>query len=132
MVELAPHNPAALPLAQELEVVLENEYQALQKQDLPAFEALQVGKNQLLTQLTQLCPEPEALKNNPHWVDFIDCMRRCRDAHQRNAIIIDRKLNAIRGAIQSLRGGTITNSVEVYDRLGKLARTARGRSYRDA
>ena len=132
MADLLPSNPQALPLAQDLERVLEMEFKALQEQHLENFESLQPGKAELLAALGQLCPPAEQLHSNPNWADFIDCMRRCRDAHQRNALIIERKLDAIRGALQSLQVGALTTNVEVYDKLGKLARFSKAKRYRDA
>ena len=132
MADQLPGNPQALPLAQDLERVLEMEFKALQEQNLENFDALQPGKAKLLTALSALCPAPDQLQENPHWLDFIDCMRRCRDAHQRNALIIERKLDAIRGALQSLQASAVTSTVEVYDKLGKRARFSKAKGYRDA
>ena len=47
-------------------------------------------------------------------------------------MLIDRKLEAIRGALSSLQAGNPTASVEVYDRLGKVSRFNKGRGYHDA
>ncbi len=48
--------------------------------------------------------------------------------HRRNEILILRKLDAIRGALDSLQLGGSGSSVETYDRLGKVRR---GRQMRD-
>jgi hypothetical protein len=47
--------------------------------------------------------------------------------HRRNEILIIRKLDAIRGTLQTLNGTDSTASVEVYDRLGRMARGRGGR-----
>jgi flagellar biosynthesis/type III secretory pathway chaperone len=104
-----------LTLAHELEQVLEQEFRALQDQKLDAFEQLQPGKSEL-----------------PQWAGLHDSLLRGRDAHRRNAVLIDRKLEAIRGALTSLQTGNPTASVEVYDRLGKVSRFNKGRGYHDA
>jgi hypothetical protein len=52
--------------------------------------------------------------------------------HRRNAMLIERKLEAIRGTLQSLQASVATSTVEVYDRLGKVARFTRGRGYQEA
>ena len=52
--------------------------------------------------------------------------------HRRNEILISRKLDAIRGTLQTLNGGESTASVEVYDRLGRMARSRAGRGYEEA
>jgi hypothetical protein len=49
----------------------------------------------------------------------------CRDAHRRNAVLMERKLEAIRGTLQSLRLEDPSSSVEVYDRLGHISRFSR-------
>jgi flagellar biosynthesis/type III secretory pathway chaperone len=59
-------------------------------------------------------------------------MMHCRDLHRRNEVLIHRKIEAIRGALQSLQVEDPTSSVEIYDRLGKLSRARRGRGYSDA
>jgi flagellar biosynthesis/type III secretory pathway chaperone len=52
-------------------------------------------------------------------------MQHCRQLHQRNQILLMRKLDAIRGALDSLQMTDPTSSLEVYDRLGKVRRTRR-------
>jgi hypothetical protein len=61
------------------------------------------------------------------WISFRDLMSACRDMHRRNEILIIRKLDAIRGTLQTLNGTDSTASVEVYDRLGRMARGRGGR-----
>ena len=56
----------------------------------------------------------------------------CRDMHRRNAMLIERKLDAIRGALRSLSAGHASSPVEVYDRLGKMARFSKGRGFNEA
>jgi hypothetical protein len=51
--------------------------------------------------------------------------------HRRNAMLIERKLDAIRGTLHSLRAGDSGSPVEVYDRLGQVARFSRGRGYQE-
>lgn len=128
-------NPAAsrlLTLARELEQVLEQEYQALVQQQLEPFERLQPGKSALLADLTRLCPPAQELQTQPAWADLRESLMRGRDAHRRNAVLIERKLEAIRGALSSLQIENPTSSVEVYDRLGKVSRFNKGRGYQDA
>jgi len=59
-------------------------------------------------------------------------MFECRDMHRRNEILIVRKLDAIRGTLQSMVIDDPASSVEVYDRLGKINRLRRRRGYSDA
>jgi flagellar biosynthesis/type III secretory pathway chaperone len=59
-------------------------------------------------------------------------MAHCRDLHRRNEVLITRKIDAIRGALQSLQVEDPSSSVEIYDRLGKVSRVRRGRGYNEA
>jgi flagellar biosynthesis/type III secretory pathway chaperone len=52
----------------------------------------------------------------------------CRDAHLKNAMLIDRKIEATRSALEVLRSSRSADTGETYDKLGKLKRGhARGR-----
>ncbi len=122
----------AQKLAVELEEILGMEFEALQKQDLERFEQLQERKTDLLADLTGLCPPSQTLQSDPDWKGLLVSMTQCRDMHRRNAILIERKLEAIRGTLQSLQVSVSTSTVEVYDRLGQVARFTRGRGYQEA
>lgn len=123
---------SALKLAVELEEILGMEFEALQKQDLERFEQLQARKTDLLAELTGVCPPSQTLQADPDWQGLLQVMTRCRDMHRRNAMLIERKLEAIRGTLQSLQASVSTSTVEVYDRLGQVARFTRGRGYQEA
>ncbi|MEY4726254.1 MAG: hypothetical protein RLZ36_881 [Pseudomonadota bacterium] len=127
----------ALVLVQTLDELLEQEFEHLKAQNLDAFEASQTSKNELLQQLAQLAgihgPESaDAL--GPEWDGFKEHMAHCRDMHRRNEVLIVRKIDAIRGALQSMQVQDPTSSVEIYDRLGKVSRAGRhgGRGYAEA
>ena len=119
-------------LADELEEILEMEFESLQKQDLERFEQLQGRKTDLLAELAGLCPASDVLQSDPEWQGLLLAMTQCRDMHRRNAMLIERKLEAIRGTLQSLQASVATSSVEVYDRLGRVSRFTRGRGYQEA
>jgi flagellar biosynthesis/type III secretory pathway chaperone len=107
------------------------EFDALKSQDLDRFESLQSGKNDLLAELTEICPPAEDLQKMPEWDALRELLIECRDLHRRNAVLIERKLDTIRGALHSLRVGDSGSPVEVYDRLGQVARFSRGRGYQE-
>ena len=121
----------ALFVSDQLVQLLALEFEALKSQDLDRFESLQAGKNDLLTELSALCPSPEDLQNLPEWDALRESLIQCRDMHRRNAVLIERKLDTIRGALHSLRAGESGSPVEVYDRLGQVARFSRGRGYQE-
>ena len=106
----------ALAKAGSLEQLLETEFDQLKAQNLDAFEATQSSKNSLLQELTRLAgiegPESaDAL--GPEWDGFKSQMMHCRDLHRRNEVLIHRKIEAIRGALQSLQVEDPTSSIEI-------------------
>jgi flagellar biosynthesis/type III secretory pathway chaperone len=136
--EVMPTSPVeqALALVKTLEEMLELEFEQLKEQNLDAFEASQATKNELLEELARLAgiqgpDSADAL--GPEWDEFKEHMAECRDLHRRNEVLIGRKIDAIRGALQSLKVEDPASSVEIYDRLGKVSRVRRGgRGYADA
>ena len=121
----------ALILTAQLAQLLALEFEALKSQDLDRFESLQPGKNDLLQELTEKCPSAQELQDLPEWENLREMLLECRDLHRRNAILIERKLDTIRGTLHSLRVGDAGSTVEVYDRLGQVARFNRGRGYQE-
>jgi len=121
----------ALSVCTQLIQMLALEFDALKSQDLDRFESLQPGKNDLLAELTNICPPAEDLQKMPEWDALRELLIECRDLHRRNAVLIERKLDTIRGALHSLRVGDSGSPVEVYDRLGQVARFSRGRGYQE-
>jgi flagellar biosynthesis/type III secretory pathway chaperone len=120
-----------LTLTAQLAQLLALEFEALKSQDLDRFESLQPGKNDLLQELTEKCPSAQELQDLPEWENLREMLLECRDLHRRNAILIERKLDTIRGTLHSLRVGDAGSTVEVYDRLGQVARFNRGRGYQE-
>jgi flagellar biosynthesis/type III secretory pathway chaperone len=119
-------------LVDQLAELLDQEFEALKAQDLDQFEVLLSGKNHLLSELTRITGVTQlndADKLGTHWNDFRTRMLACRDMHRRNEILIMRKLDAIRGALESLNVNEATSSVEVYDRLGQIKRIRRLRGF---
>ena len=122
---------SVLSLASQLSKLLLLEFEALKVQDLDRFESLQPGKNDLLAGLAKLCPSAEDLQNLPEHEKLRERLIECRDLHRRNAVLIERKLDTIRGTLHSLHTGETGSPVEVYDRLGQVARFSKGRGYQE-
>ena len=122
----------AKELATQLAHILELECQALREQELDQFEQLQPVKNELLSAITALAPGAQELQQQPEWQDFRETMVICRDFHRRNTLLMNRKLEAIRGTLDSLRLHDAASPVEVYDRLGSISRFSRNNGYSDA
>ncbi|MDH4479628.1 MAG: hypothetical protein QE283_07110 [Rhodoferax sp.] len=124
--------PYATNLAGQLAQMLEQEFEVLRTQDIDQFEQLQPVKTELLAEITRLAPPAADIQALPEWQEFRSAMLQCRDLHRRNAVLMERKLEAIRGTLQSLRVDDATSSVEVYDRLGHVSRFGRNSGYSDA
>ena len=122
---------SVLSLATQLSKLLLLEFEALKVQDLDRFESLQPGKNDLLADLAKLCPSAEDLQNLPEHKELRELLIESRDLHRRNAVLIERKLDTIRGTLHSLHTGENGSPVEVYDRLGQVARFSKGRGYQE-
>ena len=120
----------ALDQANRLKALLEDEFTALKSQDLTAFEALQPSKIDILTLLNseELADRVKGyaantLKASVHltiWDDVIKVVSDCKDLHRRNEIFMLRKLESIQGALRTIQSPDPLNSVDVYDRLGKV------------
>jgi flagellar biosynthesis/type III secretory pathway chaperone len=124
--------------ANALNALLEEELTLLKAGDLESFEALQAKKSETLEALSTLIPlltgdisltEAEDDEAVVSLVEEINALlATCRDAHLRNAMLIDRKMEATRSALEVLRSSRSADTGETYDRLGKLKRgQSRGR-----
>ncbi len=130
----SPELVASVQHALALKDLLEQEFEALRIQDLDAFEAMQTRKLEIFDTLHALTRvgTPDSLLDEPEWDSFKHLISDCRELHRRNEVLISRKLDAIRGTLNTLLGTDQTASVEVYDRLGRVSRGRRGRGYEEA
>ena len=120
----------ALDQASKLKTLLESEFDALKTQDLTAFEEMQPKKVEILTYLasesltervkTFGADSSDSSSYMSIWDDVMKMVSECRDLHRRNEIFMLRKLESIRGALQTIQSPDPLNTVEVYDRLGKV------------
>lgn len=130
--------------ANALKAVLDDEFSALKTQDLTTFESLQAQKLEILTFLSSddmLERVKRHTENNQKsdsatdlllWDEVMTLISQCRDLHRRNEVLISRKLESIRGALQTIQSPDAFNSVEVYDRLGKIRPNRSRQSMGDA
>ena len=130
----SPELVASIQHALALKDLLEQEFEALRAQDLDAFEAMQDKKIDIFDTLNALTRvgTPESMIDDPDWDSFRQIISECRELHRRNEVLISRKLDAIRGTLNTLLGIDQTASVEVYDRLGRMSRGRRGRGVEEA
>ena len=125
-----------------MKAVLSNEFKSLKEQDLETFEVLQTQKLEILDflaseDLTQriraYAEDPDALADNVAlWEQVMALMKDCKELHIRNEVLINRKLETIRGALHTIQTPDPLSSVEVYDRLGKIRSNSRKNSVGNA
>lgn len=133
-------NQQVLQSLRKLEILLEREFEALKSQDLDSFDLIQQQKAPILrffsdsaflaagasspsgaSAPTPASPSDSAQDNtSPLTPELTELARQCQTLHRRNEIFINRKLEAVRGALQALQSPAHGRDVEVYDRLGKL------------
>lgn len=118
--------------ANALASLLQEELALLTAGDLDSFEALQSRKADILESLSALVPtlsgevpieEGADIDTSVALIDDIkEVLVTCRDAHLKNAILIDRKMEATRSALEVLRSSRSADIGETYDKLGKIKR----------
>lgn len=113
-----------------LKGLLEEEFEALKRQDLERFELLQAEKASLLTDLEALGSRKD-LDQEFH-ESFKSVIYECKALHQRNHLLIQRKLDAIRGTINALHAAQGLGSVEIYDKLGRISGGVKNRGLGEA
>ena len=117
--------------ASALEALLQEEFALLKAGDLDNFESLQAKKNETLESLSSLLP---VLTADQHVMnqdtdstatliqEIKVVLATCRDAHLKNAMLIDRKIEATRSALEVLRSSRSADTGETYDKLGRIKR----------
>ena len=120
------HLSLALDQAKQLKDLLELEFSALKTQDLTVFDNLQPQKIDILSFLSSedLSQKVKNYSDSSEsmsvhislWDDVMTIVSECRDLHKRNEIFMLRKLESIKGALQTIQSPDPLNTVEVYDR----------------
>jgi flagellar biosynthesis/type III secretory pathway chaperone len=105
-----------------LAALLQSEFDALKSRDLAAFDALQLERDEVLTRLAQVADLVSAQVKVPAWWDAVlPDLAQCKQDHLRNIQLLQRQMQAVKGALQALQGETAL-SVDLYDRLGQVSR----------
>ena len=128
-----PYLQQILHKTEALKELLENEFSALSKKDLPELEEIQQKKSEILASLSneKFLSLVEFQKTNGNrsdldeeplriWDQIITVMQENRKLHQRNEVLVNTKLESIRNAIKTLGTSDPQSSVEIYDKLGKI------------
>ena len=118
--------------AHTLSALLQEELALLTAGDLDSFEALQSRKAEVLESLSALMPtlsgevpieDGSDVDATVALIDDIkEVLATCRDAHLKNAVLIDRKIEATRSALEVLRSSRSADTGETYDKLGRIQR----------
>ena len=104
--------------------LLDHEFDTLKRRDIDAFEGVQQEKTQLLTSLADVAAWARGQNPIPaKWQALQEPLERARDLHMRNLQLMQRQLDAVRGALQTLQGDAAP-SIDLYDRMGHVAQRA--------
>ena len=132
MAKDTPDQPKQISIQLEtLEKILEQEFSALKQQDMDSFDRLQPRKIAIMEMLgadgviESINASNTSGKSQSHQEEVSSIkilIDRCHELHRRNEILINRKLEAVKGALASLREGSATDDVEVYTKAGGLAK----------
>ena len=108
--------------AARLAQILGLEFECLKIRDLTAFEGVQDEKSGLLQRLASVAEWASAQSPVPElWQQLQSSLQQSKQDHLRNIQLLQRQLQAVRGALQALQGESAP-SVDLYDRMGQIAR----------
>ena len=132
MAKDAPDQSTQISIQLEtLEKILEQEFSALKQQDMDSFDRLQprkiaimeaLGADGVIESITASDTSEKSQSSQEEISSIKILIDRCHELHRRNEILINRKLEAVKGALASLREGSATDDVEVYTKAGGLAK----------
>ena len=102
--------------------LLAQEFEVLKTRDMAGFEALQDERNQLLQRLAQVAQWAAGQDPVPvQWQNLQAQLQQCKQDHLRNIQLLQRQLQAVKGALQALQGES-ASTIDLYDRLGQVSR----------
>jgi flagellar biosynthesis/type III secretory pathway chaperone len=102
--------------------LLAQEFEMLKSRDMVGFETLQDERNQLLQRLAQVAQRAASQDSVPaQWQNLQAPLLQCKQDHLRNIQLLQRQLQAVRGALQALQGES-ASTIDLYDRLGQVSR----------
>jgi len=107
--------------------ILEAEFKLLQTNSLDTFEGLQLKKQEIVESLEVLLTrdgpgdvdsaiEP-AVVDDPELSELLEL---CRSYHIRNGMLLEKKIEINKNALNILRSSRHSDEVETYDKLGKV------------
>ena len=113
----------AIRFANELLKLLELEFEALKLQNLSEIESIQEKKIPILEYLgtDSVKANVSETRGDANWESFKSIISECKNAHRRNEILVNRRIESIKGALNAVTGDNKDDELEMYDKLGKLA-----------
>ena len=106
--------------------ILEAEFKLLQTDNLDGFETLQAEKQVIVEALSEKLT-PTDINDDYNVADddsddsnVKSMLAMCRDYHLRNGILLEKKIEANKNALNILRSSRHSEEVETYDKLGKV------------
>lgn len=106
--------------------ILEAEFKLLQTDNLDGFETLQAEKQVIVEALSEKLT-PTDINDDYNVADddsddsnVKSMLAMCRDYHLRNGILLEKKIEANKNALNILRSSRHSDEVETYDKLGKV------------
>ena len=114
---------SAIRFANELHELLEKEFEALKLQDLSEIESIQEKKLPILEYLSSdsVTANLSETSGETEWESFKSIINECKNAHRRNEILVNRRIESIKGALTTVTGQDKDDELEMYDKLGKLS-----------
>ena len=98
------------------------EFEVLKARDMAGFEALQEERITILERLSQVAQWAAGQDPVPVlWQNLQADLQQCKQNHLRNIQLLQRQLQAVKGALQALQGESAA-TVDLYDRLGQVSR----------
>ena len=106
--------------------ILEAEFKLLQTDNLDGFETLQAEKQVIVEALSEK-RTPADIDDDYNVTDgdsddsnVKSMLAMCRDYHLRNGILLEKKIEVNKNALNILRSSRHSDEVETYDKLGKV------------
>jgi flagellar biosynthesis/type III secretory pathway chaperone len=125
-----PDLHAAREAVRRLSHALDTEFAALKAKDAEQVEALQTEKTAALDQLAQLVHNRRADGAlDADWQALIEQVGGCQEAHRRNEYLARCQLEAVQNTLGALHAESGGSGVDLYDRLGQVARKLGARGY---
>jgi flagellar biosynthesis/type III secretory pathway chaperone len=98
------------------------EFEVLKARDMAGFEGLQDERIAVLQRLSQVAQWVAGQDPVPVlWQNLQPDLLQCKQDHLRNIQLLQRQLQAVKGALQALQGES-TATIDLYDRLGQVSR----------